>query len=217
MKKPTLACKIFASGLLIFAALPVTASSILDDLFPYAGIDYERTYMKGNHTFRKHLPVSYQGGNFYVGTRLFDVAAEFGYDFTAKHHKHSKLYKTRVRTDSWHVDLNGYLPLFLGIDLLGTIGMASTKASIGIRVREAQKDLLEVSAIQANRKHILRVGAGLEYIFEECDCIGVRGIIRWKNTEKFRLRGNTVNQENGFTNKPCEDAVVVTIGVFTYF
>lgn len=203
-------------------SLPLQAAMIADDLFPYAGFDFEWTAMKGNHDWRKRLPADYPGGNFYAGLRLFDLELEGGYDFTTKRNRHSKklALKTRVRTDSWHIDLNGFLPpeflaVCTDIEIMGSIGIGTTKASISARPRRRDADLFQVLPVSANRKSILRLGVGAQYMFE--NCMGIRGMIRWKNTDRFVLRPNFINQENGFGHKPCENAVTIAIGVFTYF
>lgn len=196
-------------------AFPVLSHSIEEDLFPYAGIDYEWTLMKGHDKWKKILPSSYNGGNFYAGVRVCDVAAEIGYDFTTKKRNDTRIIKTRVRTDSWHIDLNAFFPIYICTEAIGTIGLASTKATISAHVHHAQRNLLRLEPINANRKTILRLGGGVQYLFEEC--IGIRGLIRWKHIETFRLRSNSTNQVSGFSNKPCEDAVSITVGVFSYF
>lgn len=199
----------------VFMIVPVSAQSIENDLFPYAGVDCEWIFMRGHHEWGKALPTSYGGGNFYTGLRVLDVSAEVGYDFTTKKRNSTTLLKTRVRTDSWHIDLNGFFPFCTWVELIGTIGLASSKTTISAHVHKTQTHTLMLEPINANRKSILRMGGGLQYVFD--DCIGIRGLIRWKNTEKFRLRLNSVNQTNGFNTKPCKDSVSITAGVFSYF
>ncbi len=191
-------------------AKPVYAELLENDLFPYTGIDLEWAFMRGHHEWGKLVPKSYAGSNVYAGVRLFDVAIEFGYDFTFKQHHRSEFLKTRVRTDSWHADLNGFLPICLGIEALGSIGLGRAKTTISAHVPTASQNTHQISPFNGQRKGILRAGIGIQYMFE--NCIGMRALIRWKNTEKYRLR-----QAQGFSKRPCKDTAALSLGIFTYF
>jgi hypothetical protein len=198
----------------LLMGLPVYAEMIENDLFPYTGVDLEWSFMRGHHEWGKLLPKSYAGSNVYAGVRLFDVAVELGYDFTFKQHCHSDFLKTRVRTDSWHADLNGFLAICPGLEALGSIGLGRTKTTISADVHAAE-NVFEISPINGDRKGILRAGIGIQYMFE--NCIGMRTLVRWKNTEKFRVRANRINQAQGLHRKPCKDTASLTFGIFTYF
>lgn len=214
-------------------------ASIVDDICPYVGVDYRQIWVKGRGIWSDRVHKSFPGGTLYLGAKFTEnFGFEVGYNWTVNKHKsalisfnnpgvvlpsgfvaaNSGLISTKVRFNSFYVDLNGYVPLQNCWELIGTIGAGSMKPKIGVTViNNGTLTPLQIVALQsANGKAraVWRVGVGAQYLFSEN--VGVRGLIRYEGTDGLRI--NTNNGQAFFIgDKAFKDAVTAQLGVFVRF
>lgn len=189
---------------------------------------------------------SRSGANFFLGGRWCNFATEIGYDFTSSTKRHTLVNARnaailndfvdsnlvagdrlhgKTRLSGWHIDFNGYLPVCECWELVGSVGFGWTKAHVSSHSVYAGS---RVAAITSNRfshhahssyKGNVRLGAGAQYMMTEC--VGLRMMARWKNTEKVtvntRHRGNNSLACRSATLRPFKDTISLSAGLFVKF
>ena len=97
----------------------------------------------------------------------------------------------RVKQTGWHLDFNGYLPLCDCWELIGTVGLGWVKPKLSITGTHLPANVITPGVLNdslrlsTKYRGMFRLGAGVQYMVTEC--IGFRGLIRWKNTDKLRV------------------------------
>lgn len=169
------------------------------------GLDYYQAWrgVKGNQ--KRILPKSFPGGTLYVSGRWICLGFELGYDASIRAKKSWTLASgtrignfiasntmngtSRVRFNSLHFDLLGYLPLSMcGFEFFGAIGYGSASG--------------------------VRLGGGLNYMFTEC--LGLRAKVGYEYNATIRVANNTL-QNTLFNRKPFTHAGTFSLGAFVRF
>lgn len=134
--------------------------------------------------------------------------------------------KTTVKLNGFHLDFAGYMPVCDCWELIGTLGYGWEKAKVTIRGTHlganvtAGLPVAESLRIHSKYKGMFRLGVGTQYMIT--DCVGVRGMIRWKNTEKLcvKIRNANPNAAIPFDDiafKPFKDTISLAVGAFVKF
>lgn len=210
-------------------------------------------------SFSRYYPKSYSGANIYLGGRWCDWGIEVGYDVTGRKNKRQRVvdsgseenaasafrffatpafgsletgdtFSVRVKQTGWHVDFNGYLPLCDCWELIGTVGLGWVKPKLsitGTHLAANVNTLTESLNVSTKYRGMFRLGAGAQYMVTEC--IGFRGLIRWKNTDKLRVNlrnavpvstrpaGSNTARFTHLSFRPFKDTFSVAIGAFVKF
>jgi len=227
----------------------VNANCCYDDYFdcicPYGGVEAKWQNLVGRSDWSKVLNRSAWGGSVFVGARFMEyLGLEFGYtDLFAKTRNHTFApgenffrngdtgraeTKVTTRFSSGYVDLNGYYPCFDGcFDFIGSLGVSAMEPRVNIDIVNFGEGDTGFNIDDGNRlerikgvpKAIFRLGAGAQYMF--CDCVGLRGMIRFENTSalRFRVPGErfTAPFNTDALRRPFKDSVSVALGVFAAF
>lgn len=135
--------------------------------------------------------------------------------------------RTSVKLNSWHVDFNGYLPICECWEAIGSIGYEWARAKMHItgthaaaNVIAGQPNVLGLN-VHGRYKGFFRLGVGTQYMVTEC--IGLRAMVRWRNTEKLSVKINSLNPNvtnpalRQVTFKPFKDSVSLAVGAFFKF
>lgn len=134
--------------------------------------------------------------------------------------------KTTVKLNGWHVDFNGYLPICDCWELIGSVGYEWIKPKIRIVGTHASANVVagQPSAAALNMhssyKGLFRLGVGTQYMVTEC--IGLRAMVRWKNTEKLcaDIVSQKLNPSAALVHvrfKPFKDTISLAAGAFVKF
>jgi len=223
----------------VLASALATAGSagaaVMDDFVPFIGVDYKQLWVRGNGDYRNAFPKTYPGGTIYVGSKFTDCfGAELGYSFsTRKKHDWTdpdfssvSIASARVRFTSFHLDINGYIPLDNCWELIGSVGVASMKPKVNFSANTSAAAGLTaaqidgINSINGKSKAVFRVGVGAQYLVTEM--VGIRAMVRWENTHRLTVSGNQ-NFGNfmtaGFINttRPFKDAISLAVGLFVRF
>ncbi len=222
-------------SLMLVAALLASgsaAANIIDDICPYLGVDYKQLWIKGKGFWSNKIAKSFPGGTVYLGTKFTECfGAEVGYSWTMrKHHTglisggvlfplpNNATVRTHTHFNSFHFDLNGYVPLDNCWELIGSLGIASMKPKVSaVVVNQGSLTNNQVNMIQSvngKSKAVWRVGVGAQFLFTEC--VGARAILRWEATESLRVHGLGVGSEH-HNRKAFKDAVSLAAGLFVRF
>lgn len=238
--------KHLAKGLVLASALIAASNTYAfsDGFTPVIGADYEWTFVRGNDDWRKIVPRSYSGGGVYLGGRFCDtIGLELGYNFTNRKSRTRTFVpgdtffgytlpaattgsiNTAIRFHEVHFDLQGFLPICNGWELLGTVGLGWVQpkfrssvvlpplAAFGI------PSLTSTDTFSSGAKVLLRVGLGAQYTF--CESWGIRGMARWKNTSSLRIKGTPAYAAAvpllSISNRPFEDEITLSLGLFYSF
>ncbi len=146
---------------------------------------------------------------------------------------------THSQLDGWHLDLNGYIPLCDCWEMLGSCGYGWMKLHMGQKITlsgngpvtlpagtgsiqlpgfltRSNGDIYAKFSTKSNYHGVFRVGGGFQYVLS--DCIGFRGLVRWKNLKRLKAvvsQGGDVNLTS-YTTK-LKDALCVNIGAYLFF
>jgi opacity protein-like surface antigen len=211
---------------------------------PYVGAEYEWTRSNTHHrhsdsdgVFSRHsLAKSYNGGNIFLGGRWCDFGLELGYDFTGRKSRTFRgapgarlvpgttatfgtdFAKVKNRFDGWHVDLNGYMPVCDCLELIGSLGYGWVRPRFSVDyaiVDTAGTRLFTADDISNHNRYrgVFRLGAGAQYMVTEC--VGIRGMVRWKNINHRNRANSTSLAFVGSTR--AKDAVSLSAGAFMKF
>lgn len=220
-------------------------NDFLDTFCPYAGLEAKWQNIIGRADWAKIFHSSHLGGSFFFGSRFCQfLGVEIGYtdlfERTRKHlfSPHENFFRNgdtngaeiraSNRFSSGYVDLNGYYPCFDGcFDFIGTIGVSAMQPRVYVRVPNLGSeedagffadDAVRLEQIRGQTKTIFRLGAGAQYMF--CDCVGLRGIVRYENTSALRLSVPARFDAPFNTDalrRPFRDSVSIALGVFAAF
>ncbi len=111
------------------------------------------------------------------------------------------LFPTKNKFEAWYLDLNGYVPVCNNLEVVGSLGYSWMKPKIYSAMQlnanngtiqlpgsgftpTVDGNLYRKFTSRRSHKAIFRFGAGLQYMV--CNCVGVRGMVRWKNTESLK-------------------------------
>lgn len=193
-------------------------------------------------SYRNLVSNSYSGGNIFLGGRWCNFATEIGYDFTGTKKKHlganshniaglnanfdhalvlGDRFESKVRLSGWHVDFNGYMPLCDCWELIGSVGYGWMKAKTSITSVYTGRNIGSLTRrglhAHSSYKGMFRLGVGAQYMVTEC--VGLRGMLRWKNTEKLHVsvRNNDPLASRSVSMKPFKDTISLSAGVFVKF
>lgn len=225
------------------------ANCCYDDYFdcicPYGGLEAKWQSLAGRSHWSRVLNRSAWGGSIFVGSRFMEfLGLEFGYtDLFTKTRKHTfaagedffrngntDRAETHITTrfSSGYVDLNGYYPCFNDcFDFIGSLGVAAMEPRVNITIPNLGTDETgfntddgaRLERIKGASKAIFRLGAGAQYMF--CDCVGLRGMVRYENTSalRFRVPGErfTAPFNTDALRRPFKDSISVALGVFAAF
>jgi len=221
---------IICSGKL-YADPPSKADKLRDDSFVgLIGADFEFSALRGNGDWSKLVPTTYPGGNLYVGARFFDYfGVIFGYDFTNRRSKTHTfqvgesfldfpndiaglMINNSMRLEEWYLDIMGYIPFWNCFDFIATIGYGSMRVKLTdtLELPAAAGAPLLITTSQFTG--LARAGFGIQYMVT--NMVGIRSMLRWKQTSK--IKANTIG---GFPlpsgqNRPFKDAFTFGLGVF---
>lgn len=136
--------------------------------------------------------------------------------------------RTRSRFNGWHIDLNGYMPVCDCFELIGQIGygwmkphvssaFALTNNVAGVTLpgfTARGNALVHRLHSRGGYKGVFRLGAGGQYMVT--DCVGLRGMLRWKNMNQLRsgVRGDDNFRRH---HHKARDAFSLAAGVFVKF
>ena len=211
-----------------------------DDFSLFIGADFEYSLIKASGDWDRVVSKVYSGGNGFAGCRLSEyIGFEIGYEFTGKKDKAHEFVlgetffslpntsfigtNTQIQTsfNGWHVDLLGFIPLDHCIDLLLIGGYGAMKLKSQFHVLTGPFPLLNDAILSINSKGrtFLRLGGGIQWMVT--DMTGVRALLRWQNTNRLTIRGNSnfgsVLIANNISSKIYKDAVTAAVGVFFRF
>jgi hypothetical protein len=234
--------------LMLAAVVSVPAIShadFLDTFCPYGGAEGKWQSIAGRSDWSNALTKSHGGGSIFLGTRFCDfLGLEVGYselfNRTRKHtysgtegffNARAAEAQTDITTrfSSGYLDLNGYYPCFDGcFDFIGSLGISAMNPRMMVRVPAIgpngtgffQHDVAPLESITGITKTVFRVGAGAQYMF--CDCVGLRGMVRFENTSALRARVPDRSQFDASFNtdalrRPFRDSISLALGIFAAF
>jgi hypothetical protein len=207
-------------------------AALIDDICPFAGIDYLQRWTRGSGDWAKIFPRSYSGFSAYVGGRWDCFAIELGYDWSQRR-KHDfslragdTFFNTailepgisgnaRVELQGGHIDLHGYLPVVDCIELIGVVGIGYVQPRVTISVDRTFSDAVRSTFITATGQgHIVgRLRFGGSYMISPC--IGLRALFGWEGFESLRVKTNS--SVTGFSNKGFKFAFTAAGGIFVKF
>jgi hypothetical protein len=224
---------------LVVAGAMIAASnvgaSMIDDICPLVGIDYQQVWSKGKGDFGQLLPKSYPGASVYIGTRWAENwGVEVGFDYAARKHKSFTLPagstffgssvggapingRVAVRRTGGHIDLAGYWCVADCLELVGTVGIGLVHPKISVTAITTTGNAAIVNSLQAvstKTKAVPRVRVGANYMLT--DCVGVRGLVGWEGTSSLRLKNNNTAGVN-LANKAFKSSATLSAGVFVKF
>ena len=233
--------KNIVKGLLVAGAVVGASTAVagLEEVSPYVGGEYEWSSMRGGNTnlsikgssLKNVLPKSYSGANFFIGGRWCDFGVEAGYEFTGTKKKTLKenlpatvlpslnFDSFKVSLNGWHIDFNGYLPLCDCWELIGSVGYGWMKPKVETTIGLMNNNNVSLGVISqkmhSKYKGMFRLGVGTQYMVTEC--VGLRGMLRWKNTEKLSVALNHGTNALKVNLKPFKDTLSLAAGVFVKF
>ncbi len=230
------------SGILFVALMVAGASAqaMMDfDFNPYAGFDLGMRRMEYSNTYGGQAFVkNYAQGNLFVGTKLNpNVGVELGYTQTNNRKKSYTLspgesaftgavvaagtkldVKTKSRVSGFNVSVLGFYPIDDCNEVIGAIGLASQKVRLSMQPLGDENGAFTVPAQQlslrtiSKSKTILTARLGVEHKFT--DNLGVRALVGWENTSRFKkLQSKPV--ASAFAT--AKDSVTGNVGVVWHF
>eukprot|EP01126_Amoeba_proteus_P055137 TRINITY_DN6827_c0_g3_i4.p1 TRINITY_DN6827_c0_g3~~TRINITY_DN6827_c0_g3_i4.p1 ORF type:complete len:193 (-),score=10.69 TRINITY_DN6827_c0_g3_i4:183-761(-) len=191
--------------------------------------------MKAKRDWSKVLPKNFHNLGLILGSKFHkNVGVEVGYERSNKKSTDASFTaadtffgtqnplratfttKAKVRLSSFHFDVMGYMPI--GCDdfnLIGTVGLASTKPKIDITSSVAGNNDFE--SVSGKRKVIPRIGFGAQYQ-EEGSMFGVRGLVRWEGTSRLKADlGTLTNRFPDASSKIYKSAISVAVAGIVSF
>jgi hypothetical protein len=204
---------LFVAPIILMAANSSVLASDFSahNLTPYVGIDVQFRQMSfdknhGNNVFRKNYPQ----GNVYAGLKFNDyIGVEAGFEGTNKRSRNARLFVgqysiggdpvptipgvttfedsiTTAKIHGPHINVVGTFPILDDSDLalIGSVGISRLKVSLKYKATQDEAGPLSIIRTFAKRKSILRLGGGIQHMIT--DCVGVRGMVTWQNTAKFK-------------------------------
>lgn len=228
-------------GLFVCICFCMANGGFTQEVTPFVGADFEYSIIKANNDWRQIISRTYPGGNGFVGVRFSDyIGFELGYEWTGNKEK-SHVYvpgeiffalpssvlvgttiHTKMHVNGWHVDLLGYIPLDHCIDLFLTAGVGTAKARISADATFSgvlSPLNFAFASLDSRGRTFLRLGGGIQWMVT--DMTGVRFLIRWRNTNRLSIRGNsaldTLIVNNLISRQFYQDSVTAAAGVFFRF
>jgi hypothetical protein len=220
----------------ILAAMATPAIAGWDfDLHPYIGADAQLRHMEFKKNYGSNLfKQNYAQGNVYAGLKFNSyLAVELGFESTVKKHATRTLgptdlflgtisdatviTNTNFQLYGPHADLVGFIPFCQEYDLAAilSVGAARLRASATSTVTTFEGFPVELFEDKFRRtKYVLRLGAGLQQML--CDCLGVRAMVNWENTNKMSLAG-TLPRISTTTQVKLKNSFIYSLGVFATF
>lgn len=226
---------LLAAPIVLLAASAATADW---GFTPYVGADAEFRHMELHKDFGGNMFThNYPQGNLYVGAQLNEYfGIEAGYEATKRKARATTLKNgdtvagLRLQTTktlqfnavsqikALHANLVGFLPICeqYRLKLIGSLGLARLK----MKFTELDVAIDGDAVVAGNddtvtfrkRKNVLRLGLGLQHMIN-CDW-GVRGMLKWEQTNK--LRQVFAKEDLRFSIKP-KNSVIYSIGAFYTF
>lgn len=215
-------------GALVCASSAAAVASLLDDVSPFVGIDYQQRWMNGNSDWAKIFPTSYAGGSVYVGGRWDCFAVEFGYDFSGSRHRTRTFgagetffngnigavsARTAIQLNGGHIDLIGYVPVVDCLEMMGVVGLGYVFPRINADFGTAFNN--NGVTLSGRGTAVARIRFGGNYMVTQC--IGIRALVGWESTEYLRLRTGRILSALGATNKGWKSSATVSLGAFVKF
>lgn len=145
---------------------------------PYIGADYDYTHARYQGGGTQIAEDNLNGGDIHIGVRLHKyLGAEASYFQTEQAGKSNVLgtgINTTVQLKGETFDIMGYLPVYNKLELIGTGGVSSLKATLALKgvgghLSESQTEIKG------------RIGAGAQYWLT--DNINIRGIVRYQGAD----------------------------------
>lgn len=225
-------------SLVIAGALLALSSANAEEMFPYLGVDYTQTYMRGRGAWNLIFPKAYPGAVVYVGTRFHEnFGVELGYDWSTRVTKNYVLPagssffagtvaspnglrgNTKIRRTGGYLDLLGTLPVAECVELLGSFGFGWVQAKIvtsfSSETAGATPISSTISSVSGKGRGVFRLGFG--GIFMVTESVGVRAKINWASTSTLRLKGNAAFSSLGCDAKGFKGTTTLLAGVFVRF
>ena len=209
----------------------VASAAVFDNSSPYIGLGYKYQYMKGHNDWNGVVPSKYDNGDIYVGVKFHEnFGFELGYSASAKESDEkpfspgnvaigttlssgeSATLRTKVRLQSVYFDINGFYAVHDKWNLLGSLGIAYTKARIednGSTGTPASV-ITDIQNASGKRKAVARVGLGAEYKHANW---GFRGKLLWEGTSRLRV----TDVSNTVPEKYFRNSYGIGLGVSYYF
>lgn len=181
----------------------------------FTGIDYDWNRVTAVRDWKKLLPGSAPGINFYVGGRVLRyVGLEVGYEAFLKRRQSltfsvgdtyfgtpvTALTAGRVEHSlslyGWYFDLKGYLPMenwlevacIRCIDVVGTVGFGLIQPRVHVSSTALIFRRVGQATLDTEKKGVFRVGAGVECLVT--DLLGIRAMFHWKRLSALSLRNH---------------------------
>lgn len=234
IRKTTKASLFFS---LLLAATHSHALGTLVNLDPYFGFDAQIRHITwqsnlGDNLFKKNYPQ----GKVFGGFRFCDyIGLEAGYEATVPRTAKNVLSngslilgqpitatapvmtEGKFEISGWYGALVGALPLTNCDALFASIGWANLKATHwATQLASSDASLNQYTFLRrfSDKKGVLRVGGGGEHMF--WDCVGVRAILEWENTARFKnLFSNNVPER--VAKAGLKNSWNYGLGIFTKF
>jgi hypothetical protein len=221
----------------LFLTGSIAASEPTQPFYPYFGLEFKWQNTEGKKDWNKLISKSYPGATLYVGERFAKHAGiEIGYsETTRKTRTHTfatgenffnngntagAQTKTSLKFRTAYFDLNGYYPLNKSFELIGSIGGGLIRPSVKIGTTGFRfNDAIALAATKAKIKGLIRLGAGVQFLFT--DCINIRGMLRWESTSLYRVDGFYNSQQTSIHTNSLrhlfKDTYSANIGLFIKF
>lgn len=156
------------------------------EIHPYIGMEYRYFWTNGTWSLRTFIPESYPGGSAFIGAKIIEyLGLEAGYNRTSRRHKTSLVNNGAVRADvrftAFYLDVNGYLPVALCWELIGSIGGESFKPRIRLSGPAPANNLV---ITQRSNNIVWRFGLGAQYLLT--DSFGARFMARLEPTDSMK-------------------------------
>lgn len=215
----------------LFLMANQASAALIDDICPFAGIDYLQRWTRGSGDWGKIMPRSFSGFSAYVGARWDCFGIELGYDWTQRRKRDFVLRtgeeffitpigtefagNARVELQGGHIDLHGYLPVVDCIELIGVVGVGYVQPRIAISIDRPVSGPLRNALITASGQgHLVgRLRFGGSYMITPC--VGLRALFGWEGFESLRVKTNS--SVSGISHKGFKSAFTAAGGVFVKF
>ncbi|MDB6097066.1 MAG: hypothetical protein JWM09_1344 [Francisellaceae bacterium] len=210
----------------------------MDDFFSssYVGVDaqirstsYKAGY--GDNIMKKTAPQ----GNVFAGFKFHEnFGLEVGYQFAKGKNKFTSIavggivngiavgspgvtsseFQTKAKYNGFNLNLNAYIPLDkeYNLDFVGYVGLEHLKVNID-RINVTINNRIPYGNLQnfKKTKTVARAGLGIQKTFDEN--WGLRALVGWENTSKFKL----IPAAKPLTYASLKDTVSYGIGIFAKF
>lgn len=214
MKETTAKYFIMAGALSLTSV--VHAGHFRQDMHPYVGLDYKQTEVKNKNNWYHNFTKSFPGASVYAGSRFHKHwGVELGYDWARKKshagtHASPEDFRSHLSFRGARLDVNAYWPMKEHVEWIGVLGLVAMKTRVAFDNQALDTANARLfSQMSAGTKTMGRLGLGLQYM--GADQMGVRGLLRWENTSRIRLRGKALSEGQ---QRPFKDSISLNLGLF---